>query len=274
MRPHNLPLVMLGAGLLWFGWFGFNAGSALGNADGVGARRVRQHPGRHRRRACSAGSSYEKIRARHVHHAGRRLRRGRRSGRHHPGLRRRSRPLGAHRRRRHRRCRCCAMAVGLKYKFGYDDSLDVVGVHLVGGVVGSLLIGFFATGRAQSDGRAACSTAAASTSCGKQAVGVGRACSPTPWSSPRSSPSSSTRRSASRVTEDDEVTGIDQAEHAETAYDFSRRRRRRGARDRRVPRRRRRRARRWTHEAHHRGRQAAPARRGQGRPAGLRRRTA
>ena len=38
----------------------------------------------------------------------------------------------------------CALAVGLKYKFGYDDSLDVVGVHLVGGIVGTVLIGFFA----------------------------------------------------------------------------------------------------------------------------------
>ena len=39
----------------------------------------------------------------------------------------------------------CALAVGLKYRFGYDDSLDVVGVHLVGGLVGTILIGFFAT---------------------------------------------------------------------------------------------------------------------------------
>ena len=43
----------------------------------------------------------------------------------------------------------CALAVGLKYKFGYDDSLDVVGVHLVGGVVGTVLIGFFATSTAR-----------------------------------------------------------------------------------------------------------------------------
>ena len=55
------------------------------------------------------------------------------------------------------------MAVGLKFKFGYDDSLDVVGVHLVGGVIGSLLVGFFATGGVQSTPRAS-STAAASTS--------------------------------------------------------------------------------------------------------------
>ena len=39
----------------------------------------------------------------------------------------------------------CALAVGLKYKLGYDDSLDVVGVHLVGGIIGTLAIGFFAT---------------------------------------------------------------------------------------------------------------------------------
>jgi len=39
----------------------------------------------------------------------------------------------------------CALAVGLKFKFGYDDSLDVVGVHLVGGLTGTILIGFFST---------------------------------------------------------------------------------------------------------------------------------
>ncbi|NEE07884.1 ammonia channel protein, partial [Streptomyces sp. SID7499] len=47
----------------------------------------------------------------------------------------------------------CAMAVGLKYRFGYDDSLDVVGVHLVGGIIGSILVGFFATGGVQSDAK-------------------------------------------------------------------------------------------------------------------------
>jgi Amt family ammonium transporter len=42
----------------------------------------------------------------------------------------------------------CALAVGLKFKFGFDDSLDVVGVHLVGGLVGTVLLGFFATDNA------------------------------------------------------------------------------------------------------------------------------
>jgi hypothetical protein len=64
----------------------------------------------------------------------------------------------------------CALAVGLKYRFGYDDSLDVVGVHLVGGLVGTLLIGLLATATRR-PASTACSTAAASTSCG-----AGRRC--------------------------------------------------------------------------------------------------
>ena len=69
--------------------------------------------------------------------------------------------------------RVCACAVGLKYKFGLDDSLDVVGVHLVGGIVGTVLIGFFChLRRAHGAASTACSTAAASTSLGDQALGA------------------------------------------------------------------------------------------------------
>ncbi|MGN8246741.1 ammonium transporter [Cellulomonas soli] len=141
MRPHNLPFVMLGAALLWFGWFGFNAGSefaadgvagrawlntmvatcvamlawlgteklrdghatSLGAASGVVAGLVAITP------AAAAVDSYGAIAIGAI-----------------AGV-------------------LCALAVGLKYKFGYDDSLDVVGVHLVGGLTGTVLIGFFAT---------------------------------------------------------------------------------------------------------------------------------
>ena len=66
----------------------------------------------------------------------------------------------------------CALAIGLKYKFGFDDSLDVVGVHLFGGLWGTLAVGFLATERRSSRSQRACSTAAASISCGAQAVGA------------------------------------------------------------------------------------------------------
>jgi Amt family ammonium transporter len=138
MRPHNLPLVMLGAALLWFGWFGFNAGSAvasngtaglallntigatvaavlawliveklrdghatsLGAASGVVAGLVAITP------ACAAVTASGALVIGAV--------------------------AGA----------LCAMSVGLKFRFGFDDSLDVVAVHLVGGIVGTLMIGF------------------------------------------------------------------------------------------------------------------------------------
>ncbi|MFM9035751.1 MAG: ammonium transporter [Mycobacterium sp.] len=141
MRPHNLPFVLLGVGLLWFGWFGFNAGSALaanglasavflntlvagclgmlgwlgveqirdgkpttfGAASGVVAGLVAITP------SCGTvsilGAAVVGLVAGVV----------------------------------------CAFAVGLKFKLNYDDSLDVVGVHFVGGVVGVLLIGLLAT---------------------------------------------------------------------------------------------------------------------------------
>ncbi len=144
LRPHNLTLVMLGAGLLWFGWFGFNAGSAvaanstaavawvntlvataaaalawlatekvrdghatsLGGASGIVAGLVAITP------ACSSVSPLGAIVVGAI-----------------AGV-------------------LCALAVWLKYRFGYDDSLDVVGVHLVGGLVGTLLVGLFATAAA------------------------------------------------------------------------------------------------------------------------------
>ena len=140
MRPHNLPFVMLGAALLWFGWFGFNAGSEFA-ADGT-AGRAWLNTLVATAVAMLAWLATEKVRDGHATSLGAAsgvvaglvaitpaaaavdtfgaLAVGLIAG------------------------VLCALAVGLKYKFGYDDSLDVVGVHLVGGLTGTVLVGLFA----------------------------------------------------------------------------------------------------------------------------------
>ena len=266
MRPHNLPLVMLGAGLLWFGWFGFNAGSALG---------------RRRRRAAvvfvntrsppappaSAGSSTRSIRDGYVTTLGAASgvvaglvaitpACGPRSARSAPSL------VGAI------AGVLCAMAVGLKYKLGYDDSLDVVGVHLVGGHLGSLLVGFFAT-EAVPAGVKGLFYGGGFDQLGKQAVGalavllysfVSARPRPHPAQDDRASglprttrSPASTRSSTPRRRTTSAAGAAPSAPRAplgaaaptattENAEKVS------------------------THEAHHRDREAAPARRGQGAP--------
>ena len=112
----------------------------------------------------------------------------------------------------------CALAVGLKYRFGYDDSLDVVGVHLVGGLVGTILIGFLATDAAPAGvdglfygggaGQLWSQTLAAATVLVYSLVVagiIGLVIS---------------RTMGARIAEDDEVTGIDTAVHAEVAYEL------------------------------------------------------
>ncbi|MCG8964653.1 ammonium transporter [Streptomyces sp. CL12-4] len=216
MRPHSLPLVMLGAGLLWFGWFGFNAGSWLGNDDGVGALmfvNTQVATGA----AMLTWLAYEKIR----HGAFTTL--GAASGAV-AGLVAITpaggavSPLGAIAVGAIAGV-LCAMAVGLKYKFGYDDSLDVVGVHLVGGIAGSLLVGFFASGKGQSDVQGLF-YGGGLDQFWKQCAGVFAVLA---YSLVVSAVLAFAldRTIGMRVPEDDEVTGIDQAEHAETAYDFS-----------------------------------------------------
>ncbi|BBY64355.1 ammonium transporter [Mycolicibacterium helvum] len=140
-KPHNVPLTLLGAGLLWAGWYAFNGGSALAAGNSAAIVMVTTFVA-----TCAATLAWlavEKIKDGHVTGVGAAA--GAITGlvaitpacgSVTPvgaiilGL-----VAGA----------ICPYAVGLKEKFGYDDSLDVVGVHLVGGVIGTLLIGFLAS---------------------------------------------------------------------------------------------------------------------------------
>ncbi len=140
MRPHNMTLVMLGAALLWFGWFGFNAGSALGanTTAAVAWVNTLAAPAA----AMLAWLGVEQIRDGHPTSLG--AASGIVAGlvAITPAAGSVS-PLGA--------VAigvlagiACAFAINLKNRLGYDDSLDVVGVHLVGGMLGTLAIGLFA----------------------------------------------------------------------------------------------------------------------------------
>jgi len=144
LRPHNLTLVMIGAGLLWFGWFGFNAGSALGAGDVAAVAWINTLVAT--AAASLAWCATEKIRDGHATSL------GAASGVV-AGLVAITpacsavNPVGAILVGAIAGV-LCALAVSLKFKLGYDDSLDVVGVHLVGGIVGTLLIGLLATSAA------------------------------------------------------------------------------------------------------------------------------
>ena len=209
MRPQNVPIVMLGAGLLWFGWFGFNAGSELA-ADGVASTVWLNTTAA----TCAAMLGWllvEKLRDGHATSIGAAsgvvaglvaitpscgalspvgsLVLGAVAG----GL--------------------AALAVGLKYRFGYDDSLDVVGVHLVAGLWGTIGAGLLATsgGLFYGDGPrqlvvqvviAVVSMAISGILTAVIALALKYTLG---W----------------RVSEDVEADGIDQSEHGESAYELS-----------------------------------------------------
>jgi ammonium transporter, Amt family len=141
MRPHNLTLVMLGAGLLWFGWFGFNAGSAVAADNSASVVWVNTMVATGA--ACLGWLLTERIRDGHATSLG--AASGVVAGlvAITPSCSSVS-PIGAIILGAIAGV-LCALAVGLKYRFGYDDSLDVVGVHLVGGLWGTLAVGFLAT---------------------------------------------------------------------------------------------------------------------------------
>ena len=215
MRPHNLTMVMLGAGLLWFGWFGFNAGSAYAadNTAAIAATNTLLA-------TCAAGLAWlivEKIRDKKATSLG--AASGIVAGlvAITPACANVT-PMGAILLGLVAGA-VCAWAVTLKYKLGFDDSFDVVGIHLVGGLVGTLALGFLASDLVEEGGQngllyggdlnllivqiiAAAGVMVYSLILAgiialalKATIGI-------------------------RSDEEDEVNGIDVAEHAETAYEL------------------------------------------------------
>lgn len=207
MRPHNVPLVMLGSGILWFGWYGFNSGSALGANESAALVWVNTTVA-----TCAAMLGWlllEKLRDGHATSVG--AASGIVAGlvAITPACGNVT-PLGAigvgvvagv----------ASAYAIGLKFKLGFDDSLDVVGVHLVSGLWGTLSLGIFArgTGLAYGEWRqlvvqfAIVVVALTYTAIVTTVIAFALRAT-MGW----------------RISEEDEAEGIDQAEHAETAYDF------------------------------------------------------
>jgi ammonium transporter len=213
-RPHNLPLVMLGCGILWFGWFGFNAGSALG-ANGVAATAFvntmvaggtgmlgwllveQRRDGKPTTLGAASGvvaglvgitpacAFVEPLGALAV------------------GL-----VAGA----------VAALAVGLKYRLGYDDSLDVVAVHGIGGVVGLLLTGLLATTAVNSNGANGLFYGGGLGQLGRQALAV---LATIAYSGGLTLVIALVihKTIGLRVTSEAEWDGIDEAEHAESAYE-------------------------------------------------------
>jgi len=227
-RPHNLTLTMIGAGLLWVGWYGFNVGSIVLSPDSLASEDALKtqffaETGRTftnttiatmaamlgwlliekllHKKATSLGAASGIVAglvaitpacgAVDIEGA---IAIGAIAG----GL--------------------CAWAVGLKFKLGLDDSLDVVGVHLVGGIVGTVLIGLFSTadGAAGIDGLF---YGGGWGSLGDQTLGALVAIG---WSAVATALIAYAIKFTIgwRVSEEDEVNGIDLAEHGESAYDI------------------------------------------------------
>ncbi len=208
MPPHALPYTLLGAGILWFGWFGFNAGSALGASDVAASAFVNTNTA-----AAAAMLSWllvESIKN------GRPTTLGAASGAVAglvaitpcAGLVNAVAAIviglvaGA----------VCFLCIQLKYKFGYDDSLDVVAVHLIGGLTGSLLLGLLAN-----EDNGGLLAGGGASLLGKQIVAVAATLV---WSFVISFVLAKIIDAmiGLRVPPDDEEQGLDLTQHAETAY--------------------------------------------------------
>ncbi|BCI52609.1 ammonium transporter [Mycolicibacterium litorale] len=206
-RPHNIPFVMLGAALLWFGWFGFNVGSE-GAADAL-AGLVWVNTTAATAAAMLGWLAVERLRDGHATSVG--AASGIVAGlvAITPACGSLS-PIGSLILGAIAGI-LSALAIGLKYKFGYDDSLDVVGVHLVAGLWGTVGIGFLGTetglfygGGIQQLVVQVVIALVAVVFTGVMTTIIAFIVKPMGW----------------RVTKEDEDTGIDETEHAETAYEL------------------------------------------------------
>ena len=215
MRPHNLPFVMLGSGLLWFGWFGFNAGSALA-ANGVAALAL-VNTQVATAAALLAWIGTERLRDGHATTLG--AASGAVAGlvAITPACAFVS-PLGAIAIGLVAGGACC-LAVTFKNRLGYDDALDVVGVHLVGGLIGTLMIGLVADSEFAA-GYDSLLGGGGLTLLGKQALAAGAVLG---YSFVATLVIAYLIKFTMglRVTEREEITGIDQTVHAETAYELT-----------------------------------------------------
>ena len=214
--PHNLTMTVLGTGILWFGWFGFNAGSALG-ANGLAASAfLATNLG-----AAAGACGWALVDARRE---------------------KKSTTLGVASGAVAGLVAItpaagfvgplpaiaiglvggivCAYAVGLKFRFGYDDSLDVVGVHLAGGIVGALLTGVFADVAINSAGADGLLTGGGAALLGKQAVAIGATLAFSFLGSILLLKLVEATIGL-RVTAEEEITGLDLTQHAEAGYAFA-----------------------------------------------------
>jgi Amt family ammonium transporter len=215
MPPHNLPFTLLGTGILWFGWFGFNAGSALA-ANGLAAQALMNT----HLAAAAAMLGWlvvERIKDGHATTlgAGSGAVAGLVAITPCAGFVGGMSPIiigfvaGA----------VCFLAIQLKFRFKYDDALDVVGVHLVGGIVGSLLLGFFAEKRVNPLGANGAFFGGGGALLSDQLVAVAATLV---FSGVVSFVLAKVidMSIGLRVTPDDEAEGLDTTQHAEAAYAF------------------------------------------------------
>ncbi|CAN2210481.1 AmtB Ammonia permease [Candidatus Nanopelagicaceae bacterium] len=216
MRPHNMPLVLLGAGMLWFGWFGFNAGSALSAGSLAATAMINTQIAT--AAAAMTWVAYEKKRD------GKATTLGVASGAVAGAVAITPacgylNPMGA-------------LVLGLiagvvsawavtrKYKFGYDDSLDVVGVHGVGGILGMIAIGLLATVTANEAGANGLFFSGGTTQLNRQLIAV-VVVALFSFAATWLIATVIQKTIGFRVYRDDELTGLDTTFHAESAYDIT-----------------------------------------------------